>query len=98
MKIKIIIIGIVMFSLQGSFVFAVEKKDQLIAGNAGYIVGEPTVEEPTIKVKDIPVKEVKKPAKKVLHVKAKNQVYLPKSFNPISLIKRVDNWTKEYLW
>ena len=98
MKIKIIIISIFVFSLQGGLAFSAEKKDQLIAGNAGYIVGEPTIEEPTIKAKDIPVKEVKKPAKKVLHVKVKNQVYLPKSFNPISLIKKVDNWTKEYLW
>ena len=99
-KNKIIILSIVVL-LQGSVLWAAQEKgrsDQSIEGNAGYIVGEPMMEEPAIKVKDIPVKEAKKPAKKVLHVKVRNQVYLPKSFNPISLIKKMDNWTKEYLW
>ncbi len=86
-KLEIFSLFIFVFLFQGCVSMSVKEKfrvDQTVDGNAGYVVGEPKIDESVPKdltrnLLDIDVKGVK-------------------IANPWTLIKKADAWTKEYLW
>ena len=84
---KILNVLVLLIVFQGCVSLKVKEKfrvDQTIDGNAGYVVGEPKIDETppadlTRNLLDIDVKNIK-------------------VANPWTLIKKADEWTKEYLW
>ena len=83
---KLLVVLAILIVFQGCVSLKVKEKfrvDQTIDGNAGYVVGEPQIEQSM--PKDL--------TRDLIDVKVKVKIA-----NPWTLIKKADEWTKEYLW
>ena len=97
---KPLVVLAILIVFQGCVSLSVKEKfrvDQTINGNAGYVVGEPKIDEnaPQDLTRNLLDVGVDSPWPLI---KKANPWPLIKKANPWSFIKKADEWTKEYLW